>query len=90
MGTIVVAAVITLGLNFAGTGGYSQNQLGTLRNCKWSIGTNHGFTNVWVSYARWLATGQDGERGALAAIAIFLCVECLIFAGFSNRNASST
>ena len=63
------------------TGGYSQNPAWTISRCKWSIGTNHGVTNICVSHARWLATGQAFDQGFLGFLAVFFSIEAAIFLG---------
>jgi hypothetical protein len=87
MGTIIALGVVSFALSFFGTGDYSQNPSGTLPRCKWSIGTNHGLTNICVSHARWLATGEEFQRAFIGLIAVFLSIECLIFAAVSRRDA---
>jgi hypothetical protein len=88
-GVIIAVGIASSVLNFVGTGGYSQNPLGTLPHCEWSIGTNHGFTNLCVSHARWLRTGEQFQRAVLSLIALFLSIESLIFAAVSRRSVQS-
>jgi hypothetical protein len=76
---IVAVAVISTAASLIGTAGYSQNPRGALSRCEWSIGTNHGLTNICVSHARWLATGDEFERAFLGFVAVFLCVESVAF-----------
>jgi hypothetical protein len=88
-GVIIAVGIASFVLNLAGTGGYSQNPLGTLSDCEWSIGTNHGLTNLCVSQARWLQTGDEFQRAFLSLVAVFLSIEGLIFAAVSRRNGRS-
>jgi hypothetical protein len=68
-----------------GTGGWSQNPAWTISLCKWSVGKNHGATNVCVSHAHWLATGQQFDRTAIGFLAVFLSIEAAIFLGVTSR-----
>jgi hypothetical protein len=79
---IVVAAVmgvVTAVATTATMGVYSQNPPWTISKCEWSVGTNHGATNICVSHARWLEQGEEFKRAFTGIIALFLAVEALIF-----------
>jgi hypothetical protein len=39
--------------------GFSADPKGTLPSCEWSIGTDHGFTEVCVSHARWAQVSNE-------------------------------
>jgi hypothetical protein len=84
-GVIGVAVVSMLG-GFVSTAGYSQNPQGTDPHCEWSIGTNHGLTNICVSHSRWVATGDGVIRASLGFLAIFLTFICIIIVKRSMRS----
>jgi hypothetical protein len=76
-----LAGFVAAANGLGSTGGYSQNPAWTISKCKWSIGTNHGATNICVSHARWLATGQGFDQGFLGFLAVFFSIEAAIFLG---------
>jgi hypothetical protein len=78
VGSVIGLAVVSMIGGFVSTSGYSQNPQGTDPHCKWSIGTNHGLTNLCVSHSRWVATGDGVVRAALGFLAIFLTTLCII------------
>jgi hypothetical protein len=47
--TSALAGFVAAANGLGSTGCYSQNPAWTISRCKWSIGTNHGATNVCVS-----------------------------------------
>jgi hypothetical protein len=85
---VVIAgvAIISVIASFIGTGGYSQNPPWTLPHCQWSIGTNHGFTNLCVSHARWLATAEEFQRAVIGFSAVFLSAICVLLVSAAGRN----
>lgn len=85
LAVICAVAAVSTALSLRDTGGFSQNPANYLPRCPWSIGTNHGFTEICVSHSRWLATGYEFQRSFLAAIAIFLSIECAIYTYESIR-----
>jgi hypothetical protein len=80
LAAIIVVAVTSAVFSVIRTAGYSQNPPGTLSRCQWSIGTNHGLTNLCVSHARWLSTGDEFQRIFIGFMAIFLALGCAAFA----------
>lgn len=85
VGVVGLATVGSIVASLVGTGGYSQNPANSLHRCPWSIGTNHGLTNICVSHARWLATGDEFGRAFLGLVTVFLIVQCVVFTNFANR-----
>ena len=79
LGFVCAVAITSSATSLAETGGYSQNPPNFLSRCPWSIGTNHGFTNLCVTHSRWLATGYEFERSFIGFLALFLAVECLMY-----------
>jgi hypothetical protein len=76
---VTAAAVISGGVAAIGSGGYSQNPPGELPECKWSIGKDHGQTNICVSHDGWLATGEDFQRVFLGILVLLLVFQCTSF-----------
>jgi len=59
LGSCVAISVVTVAVTLVATGGWSPNGRWALKRCQWSLGTNHGFTNICVSHDRWLATNNE-------------------------------
>jgi hypothetical protein len=76
---VAAAAVISAGVAAIASRGYSQNPPGQLAQCKWSIGKDHGQTNICVSHDRWLATGEDFQRMFVGILVLLLAFECTSF-----------
>jgi hypothetical protein len=87
VGLVVVAtgAVASAAVGFNAEGSYSQNPVWTISRCEWSIYTNHGLTNICVSHARWIATGQDFRQAFIGLAAFFLALEALLLLGQTIR-----
>jgi hypothetical protein len=83
---IVLVTVVSIVASLVGTGGYSQNPAHFISRCPWSIGTNHGLTNVCVSHTRWLATGDAFGRAFLGMATVFLTVQCVVFTNITRRS----
>jgi hypothetical protein len=87
LAAIIVVAVISAVFSVIRTAGYSQNPPRTLSRCQWSIGTNHGLTNLCVSHARWLSTGDEFQRIFIAFMAVFLALGSAAFAAAGPKES---
>jgi hypothetical protein len=79
LAVVAIGAITSTAVGFDAEGGYSQNPAWTISKCEWSIGTNHGITNICVSHARWIATGQAFRQAFIGGIAFLLALQALMF-----------
>jgi hypothetical protein len=86
LGLLIAVAFVSSVGSMITTDGYSRNPAGTVQGCRWSIGTNHGQTNLCVSHARWLAAGESFERIFVGMTSVFLVIECVVFASVASRS----
>jgi hypothetical protein len=85
---VVAAVVISGGVAAIDSRGYSKSPPGQFAQCKWSIGKNHGKTNICVSHDRWLATGEDFQRMFVGILVLLLAFECTSFTRASRPEQS--
>jgi hypothetical protein len=81
---VIGVIVVCIGSSIAGfiePGGYSQGPETSNPSCRWVIGTNHGLTNLCVSHARWVATGQDFYRAGFDFMTLFLIITSALYTG---------